>query len=214
MIPRTAARCRTALRMAGLQRFHPLAGYRPGAGRCPVLAGDLCRQPDCKPISEHEFGINFASAGLFTTIWGVGVAVGGLTGGRLVDRLGHRRSLVTAAAASLAGVLLLAITPSVTAAVALVALFGLAFGYYETVYFAISMNLTDPRIAASMFAILMAVANVGTGVGLGASGALVDGIGFRMTFAVVALLNLLVLPLIPGVFRRSAPAEVAGVVAE
>ncbi len=166
------------------------------------------------PFLQHEFGINFASAGLFTTIWGVGVAIGGLTGGRLVDTLGHRRSLVTAVGLSLVGVLLLAFTPGVAVAVALVVLFGLAFGYYETVYFAISMNLTDPRIAASMFAILMAVANVGTGIGLGASGALVDTIGYRLTFAIVAALNLFVLPLIPGVFRKPATAEAAPVVAK
>ena len=166
------------------------------------------------PFLQQEYGINFASAGLFTTIWGIGVVVGGLTGGRLVDRLGHRRSLAAAVGLSLVGVLLLAFTPSAAAAVALVVLFGLAFGYYETVYFAISMNLTDPRIAASMFAILMAVANVGTGIGLGASGALVDMIGFRLTFAVVAALNLFVLPLIPGIFRKSAPAEAVQVVAK
>ena len=76
------------------------------------------------------------------------------------------------------------------------------------------MNLTDPRIAASMFAILMAVANVGTGIGLGASGALVDTIGYRLTFAIVAALNLFVLPLIPGVFRKPATAEAAPVVAK
>jgi PAT family beta-lactamase induction signal transducer AmpG len=166
------------------------------------------------PFLQNQFGINYASAGLFTTIWGVGVAVGGLTGGRLVDTLGHRRSLVTAVGLSLVGVLLLAFTPSIAAAVALVVLFGLAFGYYETVYFAISMNLTDPRIAASMFAILMAVANVGTGIGLGASGALVDAIGFRLTFAVVAALNLFVLPLVPGVFRKPASAEATPLVAK
>ena len=166
------------------------------------------------PFLQQQFGIDYASAGLFTTIWGIGVAVGGLTGGRLVDSLGHRRSLVAAVGVSLAGVLLLAFTPSLAAAFVLVVLFGLAFGYYETVYFAISMNLTDPRIAASMFAILMAVANVGTGVGLGSSGALVDGIGFRLTFAVVAALNLLVLPLIPGVFRKPAPTDAAAAVVE
>ena len=70
-------------------------------------------------------------------------------------------------------------------------LFGLAFGYYETVYFAISMEKTDPRIAASMFAILMAIANIGTGIGLPLSGVFSDLIGFRWTFLVIAMLNLL-----------------------
>jgi PAT family beta-lactamase induction signal transducer AmpG len=78
----------------------------------------------------------------------------------------------------------------------LVFVFGLAFGYYETVYFAAAMALTDGRIAASMFAILMAVANVGTGIGLAAGGVLVDAVGYRWTFVIIAVLNLLVVPLI------------------
>jgi len=64
------------------------------------------------------------------------------------------------------------------------------------------MDLTDPRIAASMFAILMAVANIGTGVGFAISGGLVDTIGYRWTFIIIAALNLLALPLIPLIFRR------------
>ena len=60
----------------------------------------------------------------------------------------------------------------------------------------------DPRIAASMFSILMAVANVGTGIGLALSGALVDSIDYPLTFLVIAGLNLLAIPLIPAVFRK------------
>lgn len=84
----------------------------------------------------------------------------------------------------------------------MIALFGLAFGFYETVFFAISMRVTDPRIAASMFAILMAVANLGTGIGLGISGALAECLGFRTAFVIFAALNLAVLPLLPIIFPR------------
>jgi PAT family beta-lactamase induction signal transducer AmpG len=97
---------------------------------------------------------------------------------------------------------LLALTKNGGIAWILVALFGLAFGYYETVYFAISMKKTDPRIAASMFAILMAIANIGTGIGLPISGILSDSIGFRWTFLVIALLNLLAIPLLPAIFQN------------
>ena len=55
-----------------------------------------------------------------------------------------------------------------------------------------------------MFIILMAIANIGTVIGLGLSGALVDGIGYRMTFIVIAALNLAALPLLPVVFSRKA----------
>jgi len=64
------------------------------------------------------------------------------------------------------------------------------------------MGHTDPRIAASMFSILMAVTNVAQGVGMGVSGALADGIGFRATFLVLAALNVLAIPLMPRVFGK------------
>jgi predicted MFS family arabinose efflux permease len=47
----------------------------------------------------------------------------------------------------------------------------------------------------------MAVANLGTGVGLAIGGAMVDGIGYRWTFVAIAALNVLALPLAFGIFR-------------
>ncbi len=154
------------------------------------------------PFLQNEFGISIMMAGFFTTVWGVGVVVGGLTGGKLTDRIGKRRSVEMAILISLLSILALAFTRSFTLAWVLVFLFGLAFGFYETVYFAISMEKSDPRIAASMFAILMAVANIGTGIGLPISGLLADGVGFRSTFAIIAVLNLLVLPLLSPIFGK------------
>jgi PAT family beta-lactamase induction signal transducer AmpG len=89
--------------------------------------------------------------------------------------------------------------------------FGFAFGFYETVYFATSMARTDPRIAASMFSILMAVANIGTGIGLAVTGMMVDGLGYPITFVILAGFNLLALPLIPFVFTKKTALD-AGVV--
>jgi PAT family beta-lactamase induction signal transducer AmpG len=78
-----------------------------------------------------------------------------------------------------------------------VALFGVAYGVYQTVYYALAMGCTDPRIAASMFAILMAAVNVAQGAGMAASGLLTDAVGYRWTFAALAVLNVLALPLLP-----------------
>ncbi len=155
------------------------------------------------PFLQSQFGIGYATAGLVTTVWGIGVVLGSLAGGRLTDRWGQRNSVVRAMFLSFGAILLLAFTSQGWQVWPLVILFGLAYGFYETVYFAISMNKTDPRIAASMFSILMAVANIGTGVGLALSGGMVDAAGFPMTFAVIAALNLLALPLIPAIFGTS-----------
>jgi PAT family beta-lactamase induction signal transducer AmpG len=128
--------------------------------------------------------------------------VGGVTGGPLTDRIGQRKALEVALGISLISVMVFAFTSTSTIAWLLVFIFGLAYGYYETVYFAISMKKSDPRIAASMFSILMAIANIGTGVGLPLAGILVDGVGYRWTFAIIALLNLLAIPLLPGIFNQ------------
>ena len=156
------------------------------------------------PFLESEYGIGYFAAGLYTAVWGAGVVLGGLTGGRLAERVGQRTALMAALVASLLSTLALALVPSSLAAWPIAFVFGLAFGYYDTVYMAISMGFCDPRIAASMFAILMAITNLGTGVGFALTGSMVDAVGYRWTFAIVAVLNLAVLPFISPIFRRRA----------
>ena len=154
------------------------------------------------PFLQSNFGISVMVAGFFTTVWGIGVVFGGISGGPLVDRIGQRRAVEVALGISLVSVLIFSFTSSSAIAWILVFIFGLAFGYYETVYFAISMKKSDPRIAASMFSILMAIANIGTGIGLPLAGVLVDGVGYRWTFAILAGLNLLAIPLLPAIFGK------------
>jgi len=154
------------------------------------------------PFLQSDFGISVMLAGFFTTVWGIGVVVGGITGGPLTDRVGQRRAVEIALVISFISVAIFSFTPKVEIAWPLVFIFGLAFGYFETVYFAISMRKSDPRIAASMFSILMAIANIGTGIGLPLAGLLADSVGYRWTFAIIASLNLLAIPLLPSIFGK------------
>jgi PAT family beta-lactamase induction signal transducer AmpG len=158
------------------------------------------------PFFSEKFAISAFWAGLYSGVWGVGTILGGVLGGRGTDKLGHRRSVLYAMIVSFASILLFLVVPNPWAAFPVALIFGFAFGFYETVYFAVSMARTDPRIAAAMFSILMAVANIGTGIGLAVTGSLVDGLGFPLTFIIIAVFNLLALPLIPMVFIRKAPA--------
>lgn len=152
------------------------------------------------PFLQRDFGVSVLVAGFYTAAWGAGVIGGGLAGGRLADRIGHRRSVMGALGISLLAIAALAAIRSPAMAWPMVISFGFAFGFYEAVYFAASMALCDLRIAASMFSILMAVANLGTGIGLAVSGALIDAIDYRPTFLLVAALNLLAIPLLRVVF--------------
>jgi PAT family beta-lactamase induction signal transducer AmpG len=161
------------------------------------------------PFMQSEFGITVSTAGFFTTLWGVGVIIGGLTGGKLSDRAGQQRAVLIALALAFVSILALGFIFNAAVAWPLVALFGLAFGFYETIYFAISMRATDPRIAASMFSIFMAVANLGTGIGLALSGSMADALGYRVTFAIIAALNILALPLLPLIFPKKAIQKAA-----
>lgn len=156
------------------------------------------------PFLQATFNISLSTAGFLTTVWGLGVVLGGATGGQLYSRVGHRRAALICMAVGLGAIVLLAFTPSAALAWVLVAFFGLAYGAYQTLYFALAMRFTVPQIAASMFSILMAVTNIGQGIGLGLSGFLSDNIGFQMAFLAFAAFNLLALPLLPAVFGKKA----------
>lgn len=166
-----------------------------------VIAG---ANQNVNPFLETSFGITLQQAGLYTTVWGIGVVVGGLLGGRLIDRVGQRGGTLTALLFSFASILALAIIPDPGFAWAIVAIFGLSYGTYQTVYFALAMNFTDPRIAASMYSIFMAVTNIGQGVGFALAGGLAafPAVGFRWAFVILSVFNLLALPLLPAVFGK------------
>jgi PAT family beta-lactamase induction signal transducer AmpG len=153
------------------------------------------------PSLAASFGINYATAGFVATVLGLGIVGGSLAGGKLTEKIGQKRSVQIALVVSLIAVGLLAAIIAPWMAWVLVFIFGLAFGFYETVFMAISMNVTDGRIAATMFAILMAISNIGTGIGLGVTGVLSDSVGYGATFLILAVLNLAAWPLINVIFK-------------
>ncbi len=159
------------------------------------------------PFFQDKFIISAFAAGLYSAIWGLGIVIGGLLGGRGADKLGHRKSVWAAMIISFCAILLFLVVPDGRAAYLVALAFGFAFGFYETIYFAASMARTDPRIAASMFSILMAIANIGTGIGLAVTGVMVEGLGYPATFIILAGINLLALPLIPLVFSGKTTFE-------
>lgn len=148
------------------------------------------------PAIQEQFPIDVGPTSLFISVWGIGVILGGWLGGKLTPILGVQKSVLSAMILSLVSTGLLAITFSPMVAWIIVPLFGIGFGYYETIFFALSMQFTDSRIAASMFAILMAVANIGTGISLGLTGIIADNFGFKVAFLFLSLMNLLAIPLL------------------
>lgn len=150
---------------------------------------------------NEGLGISLGMVGLYTSVFGIGTILGGVIGGPLMKKVGERASVLTALIITAVVTFVLAVTPSAGLMWAVVFLFGFAFGYYETVYFAMGMDFSDPRIAAFMFSIIMAVGNIGIGLGQPLAGVLVDSVGFRPMFAIFGAVHLLALPVVFAIFK-------------
>lgn len=145
--------------------------------------------------------------GAYGALKGVGTVLGALGTSWLIARTGRRTTaMIVAALVSLGGVVF-SFAGSVTAVLTLAIFWGLVLGLHWTVYMVLSMTRTDARIAGSMFAISMAVSNIGSALGDGIATGLTDNIGFVNVFRALALLNLIVFPLLIWVFKLAPQAE-------
>jgi len=158
---------------------------------------------------NEGMGISLETVGLYTSVFGIGTIFGGVIGGPLMKKIGERASMLAALVITAVVTFVLAVTPSAGLLWAVVFLFGLAFGYYETVYFAIGMDFCDPRIAAFMFSIIMAVGNFGIAGGAPLAGVLVERLGFAPMFMIFAGVHVVALPLVFSVFRLRKQIRVA-----
>jgi PAT family beta-lactamase induction signal transducer AmpG len=127
---------------------------------------------------NEEFAVPLGRVGLYTSVFGLVTVLGGLAGGPAARRFGRQTSLLIALLLASGAVTGFALLPSPAVAWDVVALFGMAFGFYETVYMAMGMGFSDPRIAAFTFSLIMAVGNIGIGLGQPLPGVLVDAVGF------------------------------------
>jgi len=163
------------------------------------------------PYLEKSLDISLSQAGFITSLWGIGVVLGSVVGSLLMSKVQVKKATLAILAMVSGALLLLAFLVlkqyGLGFAIGLVMLYGVAYGAAQTVTFAFCMRVVDQRIAASMFSILMALTNVGQGIGLGIGGALTDAVTFRWTFVIFAALNLLVLPLLPSMFKKKEQAE-------
>jgi PAT family beta-lactamase induction signal transducer AmpG len=163
------------------------------------------------PFLQSQFAsVNLSHIGMITSLWSLGIVGGSFVGGWLLRKFPAKRALYVGVALISITVLGLAylIAPQFGLVIAILAIFffGIAYGTYQTQYFAVAMRFVDPRIAASMYAILMAFTNIGQGIGMSLSGMLTDLTGYRNTFLILFGLNLLIIPLINRVFRRNSNA--------
>ena len=74
-------------------------------------------------------------------------------------------------------------------------LWGACLAGAELIYVTLAMEKSDPRLGASMFAVFMAISNIGTGAGQATTTGLIDRLEYQWLFVGLALFNLLIIPL-------------------
>ncbi|MDH4306005.1 MAG: MFS transporter [Acidimicrobiia bacterium] len=151
---------------------------------------------------SDELGASGSTIGLYGTLKGVGMLVGGVGLSRLVRLRGRRVSTVTTVALITVGGLLFSVMENETSLLVAAPLWGIAVGFQWTNYVTFAMGITDLRIAGSMFAILQTMSNIGLAAGEGIATALTDNIGYSGVFRWFGLANIAVIPLMFVVIAR------------
>lgn len=156
-------------------------------------------------LSDHlrvKMDVSIGEVGLLIAVSMVGRIIGALTNSWITDRIGRRQSLMFAIALATAGCVGLAFDFGLFWVGLFAFLFGLAYGYYNAVYAAVAMDLSDPKIAASMFAIFMMFVNLGTVGGQVIGGQIIERFSFSTMVVVFGIINLVNIPLVFSIFKR------------
>ncbi len=150
---------------------------------------------------SDELGSSPSTLGLYGTLKGVGLLIGGVSMSMAVKRGGRRIStLITVGLVTLGGLAFSVLDTENTLLLA-APLWGLAVGFQWTNYVTIAMGVTDLRIAGSMFAILQTMSNIGLAAGEGIATSLSDNLGYSGVFRLFGLANLVVVPVMLLVIR-------------
>ena len=133
---------------------------------------------------------------------------GALIGGRVADRTGKARATGVLLVAVLAAVVTLAVLDSVAGVGAGPRMFGLAavylaLGGFTAASYALFMDLTDARVAATQFSAFMAMTNVCESWAAFAVGRAIPVFGYPLAFVGIALLSIMALPLLAGLAGRT-----------
>ncbi|MBN1318857.1 MAG: MFS transporter [Anaerolineales bacterium] len=150
---------------------------------------------------SQGLGASESVIGQYGAMRGLGAVIGAIGGGLLIDRLGRKRSAFGGVLAISLVAFLIALATGARGLLGIGVLWGVVWGFQETIFVALAMDLSDSRIAASMFALMMAFSNIGTAVGEGVATGLTDNLPFSTVFLALAGVNLLVLPILWGLFR-------------
>lgn len=129
-----------------------------------------------------KFNLDIAQIGLITGIFPVMVAVGSVIGGGISDKIGRKNSLFIFIGASILFSALLIIGSSWEILAFIYAVVGFLQGGYTSGTTAMCMDITNPKIGATQFSLLMSFFNMGELAGAMVAGSLIVMIGFERLF--------------------------------
>jgi PAT family beta-lactamase induction signal transducer AmpG len=133
--------------------------------------------------------MDVAQIGLIAAIFPIANIFGSLVGGFMADSLGRKPTIYIVFSGSMvfSASLIFADTWQILAV--LYGIIGFLFGCLYASIGALSMDVTNPRLAGTQFSIYMALFNVGeVGIGNGMAGILLDNLGYERVFLYSGLL--------------------------
>ena len=137
----------------------------------------------------------------YGTLKGAGMVLGALTMLAVSSRLGKRTAgLLTLSLVTIPG-LVISVMTNVNALLISGVFWGIVAGLHWTIHAAIAMGITDLRIAATMFALFQTMSNIGLTPGEGIATGLSDDLGFARVFQLLAVSNIVMIPLLILVFQ-------------
>lgn len=147
-------------------------------------------------FANEELGASLIQVGDVAALAGLGMVIGGVVAMTLERRMDiWVQGIWTTGIVTLV-LFLMAFMTTLDNIVIMVLAWGICLAATELVFVTVAMLKSDPRMGAGMFAIFMAISNIGTGIGQATTTGLIDALDFRWIFAGLAVLNLFALPLL------------------
>ena len=126
--------------------------------------------------------LSVAQIGLITTLFTITRVIGSLTAGAISDTLDRRHTLIAIIIASIIFSLLLILVSNWITMSLFYAILGFLNGGLFTVLLATSMDITNAKVSAFQFSILISLMNAGELIGEFISGPLITTLGFTRMF--------------------------------
>ncbi|MDQ1304780.1 MAG: transporter, partial [Actinomycetota bacterium] len=133
-----------------------------------------------------------------------------LPGGRMADNRGRRPAMIIGGVASVAGMLLLAVSSQVWVFLVAMGIFGIAGAFLGPAPSAVVGDVTEGRPGGTVVAVFQMVSDFGAIIGPLAAGFVLDSAGFGAAFlvgAVIVGLGLVAAIMMPETLKKPSPAD-------